>query len=644
MDVNQLLAENSRRMAEIAAPYNPLAGQETPGRISNDFPYWAAKYAYIKCKGGGDDVLFKLNRPQRRLVAALEEMRTNNVPIRLVLLKARQWGASTCIQLYMAWMQLTRRTGLNSLIIAHQRIATDEIKDMLDRMLSQYPGEMLETDDADEDGGSRKKSSKKNPGLRNVGASGATFRIEARNAKIKIGTAERPDSCRGGDYNLVHCSEVALWPSSRLNSPARLMRSATSGVLYGPDTMIVLESTANGTGNFFHSEYEAARRGDSQFKALFVPWYEIEQYSLPFASGQEREDFARSLIEGRESEQPLSDRRQPGAYLWWLWTKGATLEAIHWYVAERAKYSDHGQMASEYPSDDVEAFVHSGASVFDRDRVEEMRAGCIVPPIRGEISGAAAWGPGSLAGLHFTASENGALCIWKDVEYYEDLRVTNRYLVVVDIGGRAATSDWSVIAVFDREPMRSGGAPEIAAQWRGHVDFDLLAWNAARIAAYYDNALLVIESNTIETSEYDRAVDGDQSYSLLNNLSEHYCNLYERRAPEDEIARGRPVKYGFHTNRNTKPMIISTLVQCVREGLYVEHDEKCLDEYLAYERRPNGSYGALPGHNDDILMTRAIGLHICFNEMDRPRGIPVIPRLYGEGKNDRRLPLSPAIF
>ena len=66
-------------------------------------------------------------------------------------------------------------------------------------------------------------------------------------------------------------------------------------------------------------------------------------------------------------------------------------------------------------------------------------------------------------------------------------------------------------------------------------------------------------------------------------------------------------------------MVISNLVRVVREGLYVERDAGCVDEYLTYERRPNGSYGAITGKHDDMLMTRAIGLHICFNEMDLPR-------------------------
>lgn len=66
-------------------------------------------------------------------------------------------------------------------------------------------------------------------------------------------------------------------------------------------------------------------------------------------------------------------------------------------------------------------------------------------------------------------------------------------------------------------------------------------------------------------------------------------------------------------------MIISFLVRMIREALYVERDEECIDEYLCYERRQNGSYGAITGKHDDLLMTRAIGLHVCFNELPAPQ-------------------------
>ena len=93
-----------------------------------------------------------------------------------------------------------------------------------------------------------------------------------------------------------------------------------------------------------------------------------------------------------------------------------------------------------------------------------------------------------------------------------------------------------------------------------------------------------------------------------------------------------PVRYGFHTNMATKPMIIATLVKVIREGMYVERDADCLDEYLAYERRANGSYGAIAGCHDDLLMTRAIGLHIIFHELD----IPPLPLPAGTATLRRR--------
>lgn len=52
-------------------------------RCKHDFPFWAAMFVYIKNKGGGPDVLFRLTRPQRKLVEVLEGMRTHNMPIRL---------------------------------------------------------------------------------------------------------------------------------------------------------------------------------------------------------------------------------------------------------------------------------------------------------------------------------------------------------------------------------------------------------------------------------------------------------------------------------------------------------------------------------------------------------------------------------
>lgn len=615
--------------------FHKVAEQFIRVRYKFDFPFWAATLVKIKNKEGGDDVLFRLRYPQRILVSRFEEKRRQGKPIRLILLKARQWGGSTTTQLYMAWLQLVHKVGLNSLIIAHQGTASDEIKDMFDRMIKEYPLEMLYR--------LGEQYNPNEPKLVGVGKSSSTHRIPQRNCKIKIGTAERPDGCRGGDYSLVHLSEVGIWKKTEGKSPEDIVRSACSGILLRPLTMIVMESTANGTGNFFHTEYTAAADPDvpSQFDALFISWFQIEQYSLPFNSKKDIAEFARWLYDNRLNDNVMSTREESGRYLWWLWQKGATLEAINWYVQERSGKNDHGVMASEFPSDDTEAFVHSGSMVFDKYQVKEFEKACRPPRFVGDVYADADEGERALENVRFREDRQGMFWVWSKPEFDPEVEISDRYLVVVDVGGRSAKADFSVIVVFDRLNMMDGDRPIVVAQWYGHCDIDRLAWKTAQVATYYDNAHLVIESNTLETHDKERQVEGgDQSMYILNQIAPLYGNLYARRQSEDEIRQGLPRKYGFHTNIATKPMIISTLVKVIREHLYTERDKRCLDEYITYERKQNGSYGAIIGKHDDLLMTRAIGLHICFHEMPLPRIIPADSRAYKK----RRGPASEAVI
>ena len=724
-DITTIIEENQRRNAVIGKPYRPVTGEGAPlprtqvnirgyapssiflpdrmmdderiaqlvicgdmaayARLSrqteqeareefevlrcrHDFFYWAWRYVRIKPKDGGDDIPFTLNRPQRRLVETFERQRMSGKPIRVIVLKARQWGGSTVTQIYMAWLQLIHRKGLNSLIVGHVKAASAEVSSMFDKVIERYPLRLLEraqqTDEeekVDAGGGDdrpvfelegegpddmaklldEKNSTKKGPGKGSCSKTTAKIvgdrntrllrYIPARNCKIKVGSAETPNSARGGDSALVHCTEVAFWKKTDNKTPEEIIRSACAGASYKPMTMIVYESTANGTGNFFQREYDAAKRGESQFEAVFVAWWQIEQYALPL---DDAPAFALHLWEHRHEESTIIAREEPGRYLWRLWEMGATLEAIHWYVTERRKYNDHGDMAAEFPSDDIEAFQNSGSHVFDPYRVEVFRGGCRPPKYKGELAGEAVKGKQALVNLHFTDDSSGQLWIWAHPERFDDSRLTDRYLVVVDIGGRSAKSDWSVVCVIDRYWMREGERPEVCAQWYGHTDMDLLAWKAVQIAHYYDDALLIIESNTLETHDDDRWLEGgDQSTYILNEIRSIYPHLYARRQSAEEIRMHEPVKFGFHTNVKTKPLIISTLIEVVREHLYVERDERCLDEFLTYVRRQNGSYGAVDGKHDDLLMTRAIGLYVCFHEMPLPR---FLPRRGKGGKNRSR--------
>ncbi|MFW5541968.1 MAG: terminase, partial [Segatella copri] len=125
------------------------------------------------------------------------------------------------------------------------------------------------------------------------------------------------------------------------------------------------------------------------------------------------------------------------------------LEAIHWYVTERSGRNDFSVMASEYPSDDIEAFVHSGHMVFDKYQIDDMKKKCFPAKYIGEVVGDSEDGEDALKNLRFVSDHQGLLQIWSKPEEFTEYDVAERYLTVVDIGGRSNKSDFSVITVFD---------------------------------------------------------------------------------------------------------------------------------------------------------------------------------------------------
>lgn len=547
-------------------------------RCRYDFEYWAAKCCRIKDKNSTRIIPFILNRPQRRVVKLLENDRRAGRPMRMIILKARQWGGSTVVEMYMAWIQTLLATGCHSIVCGAEKTGTQVVVNLYSDMLTHYPRELWE--------GERLPRLKTSRGI---------LQLEGRDNRVYIAASTNPNAIRGADATLVHLTEAAYWKATRGKDPWDAVRAIYCSVALAPMTMIVMESTADGVGSFFHEEWVRAENGLSGKRAVFVPWHEIKAYSLDFADIGE----ARQLWEGMDSYERD------------LWDSGLTLEQIHWYNRRRREMKEHSKMKSEFPSTALEAFTSTSSNVFNPARTALLRQGCSEPVAIGELESAtgAIAGAEALRGVEFNSDPCGAFHLWRFPEEGA------QYVVAVDIGGLSEKADWSVIAV-----IRCGDRPEIVGQWRGHIDHDLLAWKAAMTATWYNDAMLVFESNTLESAGRDGPTQSEAGYSqgatILNELYRHYRNLYRRTAPGDSRRSRIP---GFHTNVRTKQMIITGLVAAVRDGRYIERSLEACDELDYYERRPNGSYGARVGRHDDLLMTRAIGLHVA-REMSASHG------------------------
>ena len=218
-------------------------------RMRHDFEFWCAKCVMVKDKTGWRDIPLTLNRPQRLILRELEAMRSARRPIRAIILKARQCGVSTLVQAYMAWIQIMLRDNWHSLVCAHIRDAAATIKAMMAKLLARYPQEYLP--------GEAELRLRPFEGSRNIS------RIDGRQNTIAVCSAENQEASRGSPMARNFLQYLPLW-HNQLQLLMALIKL----------TLVVMESTANGVGNFFHTEWLRAVAGESDKVPVFVPWYE----------------------------------------------------------------------------------------------------------------------------------------------------------------------------------------------------------------------------------------------------------------------------------------------------------------------------------------------------------------------------------
>ncbi|MFA5419974.1 MAG: hypothetical protein WC341_16090, partial [Bacteroidales bacterium] len=394
----------------------------------------------------------------------------------------------------------------------------------------------------------------------------------------------------------VKNSEVGFWKKTENRTPEDLVQALRAGVPSEPNTLVVMESTAKGVGNFWHNEWMSGINGESGYECVFVSWWEIEMYQ------EEVKNLAKFVEEMTDTD-------------WVLWEKGATLEGINWYkkFKYREGYSDW-RMQSEFPSDWMEAFQSTGRRAFAPMYVVRCRKNCRQPYMKGELFADDVKGMGAFKNIHFEQTPGGSLWVWQPPDH--TIKVANRYALFGDIGGRTLKADRSAIRVIDRYWMIEQEAPEMVATWHGILDQDIFAWKGAQLAYWYCKGLYAVETQSLRKTK-DENFEGDHFLTILDEIVNYYDNLYIRNSL-DSVRAGIPAKYGFHTNRSTKPMIIDQMNSGMRDELYIERDQRACDEADSYEVKPDGSYGAVDGSHDDLVVATAGVVWLALKYMDAP--------------------------
>lgn len=313
-------------------------------RARKDFPYYAANLLHISTKDRQVRLFSTWWPSQKRIWQNILDKLQSNQPIRLIILKARQMGASTLAEAMLFW-QVHTKPNTRALILSQDRDSSGVIFDMAKTFYENLPANYkpmkrysnrkeLVFSNPDE------KTRHLNPGLR---------------SKIEVHTAGNYTPPRGANFHLVHYSEVGFWG----NTAEEIIPAINPMVPSLPSTAIIYESTANGYDNFFYKEWERAKNNESAFEPLFIPWAVMPEYSFTFNSKEEIAEFHDSLD---DDEKDL------------VLTHNVTFEQLKW---RRFKIRELGNdpeiFRQEFPATENEAWIYSGYPIFNRKILQTLQ-------------------------------------------------------------------------------------------------------------------------------------------------------------------------------------------------------------------------------------------------------------------------------
>ena len=508
------------------------------------------KYIKIRDKAG-KIIDLKINQGQQKLYDAIKKQSDEHKPIRAIVLKARQIGFSTLTE-SIIFKNTATKFNVNAGIITHKEEATTNLFNMSKRMYDNLPSEMKP---------SLKRSNAKELIFDNDEGTGLK-------SKIKCMTAGSSGVGRSDTFNYLHISELAFWGNSAKETTIGLFQAVPNL----PNTMIVIESTANGF-DYFKELWDMAVKGESDFVPVFVGWNELDDYKMPY-NGFELTDYEKDLQKVYNlSLDQLTWRR--------------------WCIKNNCS-GDEQLFKQEYPINPHEAFISSGTCVFDKEivinRLERLTRPIKVGYFAYDYDDTKLQGQ-KISNIRWVNDKNGY------IELYEIPDSNQTYCIGGDTAGEG--SDWFTGHVLNAKTGKQ------VARLRHQMDEDLYVRQMYCLGYYYHYknikknkitpALICIESNF-------------SSYPNKELVRIGYPNLFVREK-EDRFTGVMDKSYGFKTTSVTRPVIIAELVKIVRENVELINDRLTLEEMLTFVRNEKGRPEAQQGTHDDLVMGLAISYY-----------------------------------
>lgn len=472
--------------------------------------------------------------------------------IRVIVLKARQIGISTIIEAIIFSLSMIL-SSLKSLIISHEDKSSTHILGMTRLYWKTYVFNRYY----------------------HTIYNGKNHLSWDNDADIHIATAKNVDAGRSTTLHALHASEVAFWPD-----PDTLMTGLMNAIPSFGLNIIFLESTANGVGNYFHKEYNAAMRGSSEYESVFYPWFNDPEYTSSYITDSNRSLYSIRSLDDLDDEEVTLMRRHQVSIDRLIWRR--------WHIANKCG-GDVEKFHQEMPTTVHEAFISTGRNVFYLPNLMKHYY-----PRRGHT--------GKLTKVNgrveFQPDPRGYLTLYA-LPSDDDWGV---YL----LGGdptHSTQGDFACIQIINRRTLEQVGV------YRRKIDPITFGKDMQRVGYFFNTAIIAPEK------------EGPGFATVGCIVADNYPAVFQMTNVTK--MQGKPLDVaGWTTNQNTKELAIARLVKLFSEkvvesklgdgslqtfGLVI-HDEVTLMELRDYVTSAKGlGYENADGSEyDDGVMALAI--------------------------------------
>lgn len=516
------------------------ATQDKLKKVLSEFPLFSKNFIYIT-DNENQVIKFEMNDAQLEINELMEKNRF------IIIGKARQSGISTFVLAKALYRALTKPNE-NILIVSYKSDSAKALFEKLKQMNDMIP---------------RDKFPNLFPKVRRDNRSELFF---TNGSRISSVTAGHKDIGRGSTYTYVHLSEFAFYANQE-----KQLLSVEQSLAKGSESQITIETTSNGTNNYFYRLFMMALKNESKYVSYFVPFYH-KLYRKQFKHDYDEAELWYKATHGgkRLTVADLEDDEKI------LYEKGANLKQLMWRRWKMLDMTDE-EFKQEFPSNPLESFISTGRSVFDQSKVLTRLSHAINPLPKGDIID--------------IIPESLHKYIGKGLDIFYLPKKNKRYYFGIDTASGSG-NDYSTITAFDDEGQ------QVFSFYNNKIPIYEFAQVIYDLGIFYNYAFLTVEKNSYGSPLIERL-----------RKEKGYLNMFKMKT--FDMRGKKKLEIGWITSEKSKAIMITDLKEQFELGLINIECKVTLQQMQMFIEN-NGKLGNKRGHSDlhhdDLVISAGLAI------------------------------------